>query len=295
MERRKAAVFLLMGQSNAVGFATRMEERDRIVTPLKNVFGLRREHNLSLDVRRLTWTGYTSAGTILGEENDHTWSVSNCLAKLWQARIDEGADLPDLYDVNISVGAEGVTPGNMWYPRREPVLVPGPLGTVNISLCPFAARILSLIREGFREAGTDWEIVGLHWRGGEEDLLSDRDLLRTRLKNIYLELFRTFSESLGRVPPVVLHRIVARERCTDLDPSGQRLENLEFINSVFEELAAGDGNFSVFDVRNAPYFRPDVPGNGLFLEDKVHFTPEVNRWVAKTILDRYEASARRTV
>ncbi|NLK49034.1 MAG: hypothetical protein GX294_00115, partial [Candidatus Cloacimonetes bacterium] len=97
MTKPHAAVFILMGQSNAVGYATSMTEQDKINTPLKNVYGLTRTHNLSYENQELVWTGYTSHDTILGEENDHTYSVANCLARFWQDAIDDGVDLPDLY------------------------------------------------------------------------------------------------------------------------------------------------------------------------------------------------------
>ncbi|MBQ6625507.1 MAG: hypothetical protein IIX39_06830, partial [Clostridia bacterium] len=66
MPTNKNAVFIMLGQSNAVGYATLMPESERISTPLKNVFGLNRENNLSFDNNSLVWTNYTSDGTILG-------------------------------------------------------------------------------------------------------------------------------------------------------------------------------------------------------------------------------------
>ena len=135
----KKAVFILLGQSNAVGHGIPMAETERITVPLKNVFGLHRKDNQSFDIKELIWRGYESGGMNLAEEQDHTYSVANCLAELWQDEIDGGNPdgLPDLYIVHIAIGAQGVTEGYMWYPEREPVLVPGKLGTVNISLCPF--------------------------------------------------------------------------------------------------------------------------------------------------------------
>ena len=76
----KCAVFLLFGQSNAVGHGVPMEEGDKILLPMKNVFGLSREKNQSFDITNLSFSGYTSAGMNLGEEQDHTYSVANCLA-----------------------------------------------------------------------------------------------------------------------------------------------------------------------------------------------------------------------
>ena len=56
----KAAVFVLLGQSNAVGHKVPMDEKDQIREPLKNVFGLKREDNQSFTNEELCWSGYTS-------------------------------------------------------------------------------------------------------------------------------------------------------------------------------------------------------------------------------------------
>ncbi len=287
MSDRKCAVFILLGQSNAVGYATRMPEAERIATPMKHVFGLTRENNLSFNSRALVWTGYTGAGTILGEENDHTWSVSNCLARIWEDAAERGCTLPELYIITIAIGAQGVTPGYMWDPKRPPKLVPGPLGVADISLCPFTQHIFSLLDGSFRSMGKAYEIIGLHWRGGENDMSVPKEELEGSLKPIYEELFQTFYESLGRTPPVILHDIVCAKRAMDLDPSGRWLESMHCIDSVFRRLAAENENISIFDVRNAPYYEPDTPENGIFLSDAVHFTPEMNRWVAQTVLEQY--------
>ena len=58
----KKALFVLLGQSNAVGHAVPMAEVDKILTPMKNVFGLHRKDNQKLDLEKLTWSGYTSDG-----------------------------------------------------------------------------------------------------------------------------------------------------------------------------------------------------------------------------------------
>ncbi len=42
MRHKKAAIFILLGQSNAVGHGIPMEEKDIINTPLNNVFAMRR-------------------------------------------------------------------------------------------------------------------------------------------------------------------------------------------------------------------------------------------------------------
>ena len=95
---KKNAVFILLGQSNAVGHNLPMEEQDKRLVPMENVFGLSRNENQSFDIDHLTWSGYTSFGMNLAEQQDHTYSVANCLAALWQKHIDEGnlCRLPDL-------------------------------------------------------------------------------------------------------------------------------------------------------------------------------------------------------
>lgn len=276
----KNAVFIMFGQSNAVGYATLMPESERIEKPLKNVFGLTRKNNLSFDNNALVWTPYTSAGTILGEENDHTFSVSNCLARLWQNAIDEGIGLPNLYIITIAIGAQGVTEEYMWYPDRPKKLVPGPLGVADISLCPLAEHILSLLDDSFHKMGEEYEIIGLHWRGGEEEMNVPKCKLECELKQTYSKLFGKFYANLKIVPPVILHRIVCEKRAMEIDPSGCWLERMNYINSVFSELMAENENISLFDVRDAPFDR-------IFLENDLHFTPEANRWVAKIILDGY--------
>ena len=69
-----------------------------------------------------------------------------------------------------------------------------------------------------------------------------------------------------------------------MDPTGKYLENMHYINEVFYKLKERYENISVFDVQNSPDYLPNIRGNGLFIDDAVHFTPEVNMWVAKRII-----------
>ena len=112
--KNQPVVFILLGQSNAVGHDLPMQEQDKIKIPLKNVFGLSRVHNQSYDHASLVWDGYVSAGMNLAEEQDDTYSLANCLARRWQDAIDGGVTLPDLYIVHIAIGAQGVTERYMW-------------------------------------------------------------------------------------------------------------------------------------------------------------------------------------
>ena len=288
MANKKAAVFILLGQSNAVGHGVPMCEQDVIRTPLANVYGLDRAHNQCLEPEQLAWSGYKSAGMNLAEEQDNTYSVANCLAALWQKHIDSGAvpHLPDLYILQIAIGAQGVTDGYMWHPDRAPQLIPGKLGKVDISLFPFTARVFSLLKKSFAEREIDYEIIGLHWRGGENDVSATTEHLHEHLAPIYRRIFDEFDRLLD-APPTVLHRLVCPDRMRDTDPTGGKLERMHYINKVFDDLAQTRKNVCVFDARRAPQFLPDVRGNGLFLADAVHFTSEVNAWVAGEILNDY--------
>ena len=285
---RKAAVFILLGQSNAVGHGVPMNEADKITVPMKNVFGLHREKNQAFENTKLYWQGYTSGGMNLAEEQDHTYSVANCLATQWQAHIDSGnpANLPDLYIVQIAIGAQGVTEKYMWHPDRPKQLIPGKLGTVKMSLFSFTEHIFSLLDNSFREMGKDYEIIGLHWRGGENDATVPPQLLTSTVTDVYERIFDAFIDTLGQVP-VVVHGLACPDRMNKLDPTGQFLKNMHYINGVFQHLEQKYPNITLFDVRNAPDFVSDVPGNGLFIKDMVHFTPSVNAWVAGEILKDY--------
>lgn len=289
MRSKKNAVFIILGQSNAVGHGIPLCDGDIIKEPLENVFMLDRENNQSFDITELHWSHFVSEGTNVAEMQDNTYSVPYCLAKLWQNEINEGnADaLPNLYIIQIAIGAQGVTEKYMWYPRREKKLVPGKLGTVDISLFPLSMHIFSLVDESFKKMGEDYEIIGLHWRGGEEETEVDKSILEKDLEKVYTEIFDSFNSVLSH-PPLTLHRIVCPDRLITRDPSGRTLENMHYINSVFEKLETLYPNADIFDMREAPHYIPDIKGNGLFISDFVHFTPESNYWLASSIINRYK-------
>lgn len=288
------AVFILLGQSNAVGHGVPMEEKDKILEPLKNVFGLDRSSNQSFDLKELHWSGYTSGGMNLAEEQDHTYSVANCLARLWQKEIDAGnADgLPDLYIIQIAIGAEGVSQEYMWYPGREKKLVPGKLGTVDISLYPYTRQFLFLLKDSFRKMGKTMEIMGIHWRGGEEDSTLSVEEVNRVIKKLYEEMFSGFYEALGEKIPVVLHRFVNEERDMMMDPTGGYLKSSRVINRIFEILEEENENISLFDVRKAPHYVEDTQDHGIFIEDLGHYNPKTNAWVAASILADYKKKLR---
>lgn len=292
MNKKKAAVFVLLGQSNAVGHDVPMAEQDIIKEPLANVFGLTRKDNQSYDNDALIWSGYTSREMNLAEEQDDTYSVANCLADLWQKEIDSGneADLPDLYIVQIAIGAQGVTEGNMWYPDRAPKLVPGKLWTVDISLHPFTVHILSLLHKSFEAMGVDYEMLGLHWRGGEEDNTASLEELKSVLKPIYKRMFAEYRAVIPAKTPIVIHRFAHFEKSKQIDPTGEHRKRFDYINHTFESLCEELEDVSLFDARRAPHYTEARKDSGIYKDDLIHYTPETNRWVASEIIRAYKES-----
>ena len=285
---KKSAVFVLLGQSNAVGHAIPMKKEDIIDKPLKNVYGLSRTKNQTYENNELFWDNYTSYGMNLAEEQDNTYSLANQLAKRWQENIDNGTPMKyeDLYIVQIAIGSQGVTEKYMWYPQRPKKLIGGKHGTVDISLYSFTGHIISMIDDSFKRMGKDYEIIGLHWRGGEEDAYEDIATLERVLLPIYEEMIINCNKILN-TPPIILHKLYCKDWMLETDESGNRYKNMGYVNSVFEMLRNEFSNVSIFDVKEYPNYISNVRGNGLFIEDAVHYTPEVNDWVAKMIIKNY--------
>ena len=280
----KKTVFILLGQSNATGHASPMTEEDRIKSPLKNVYGLQRSDNQSFDIEKLTWSGYLGAGTNLAETQDDTYSLANCLAKKWQSAIDGGVNLPDLYIIQIAIGAEGVTEKYMWYPEREKKLVPGKLGEVDISMYPFALHIFSLLEKSLEG---EYDVLGIHWRGGEEETDVRLAHLHEVLRGIYDRMFEGFYKALGRKVPIILHKMASETRCREMNVTGEDVEAMHYINETFDNLAKDNENITTFDVKTAPHYDANAYTKGIFLPDGGHYTPATNMWAAETILKDY--------
>ena len=288
---KSAAVFILLGQSNASGHAAPMRDEDKITTPLRNVFGLSRAKNQSFDNTELTWENYVSAGMNLGENLDDTYSLANCLAQAWQNEIDTGnrLGLPDLHIIQIAVGSHGVGEKYMWYPDKPKVLVPGTHRTSDIALYSLSKHVLSLVSRSLAELGKHPERVMLHWRGGEEDANHKKEEIELTIPGIYKRIFAGLRESLGLPCDITLHKFRYKERCYAWDPSGESYRSMLYINDLFDSLAAELDDTVCFDIADAPFFETDTPHHGVYSEeDLIHYTERANRYVAEEIIKRYK-------
>ena len=286
---KKIAVFMLFGQSNAVGHAMPMDEKDYISEPMKNVFGLDRKYNQSYDITELKFTGYTSHSMNLAETQDNTYSVANCLAKRWQDEIDSGnpSNLPDLYIIHIAIGSQGLL--DMWHPEREKIMIPGILGTVDISMYPLATLVLGLFNKFCKENDYEPSLVGMHWRGGEQEVRRGvKYLEEINLKEMYKSFFDGLCSALGSKPPITLHKMPFTAVFTKEDPTGGCVEAMHYINGVFEALSKEMEGVSVFDPTRCPYYDENQWDFGIFRWDLIHYQGRVNDWVASEILKEYK-------
>lgn len=283
LENSDAAVLIVLGQSNAHGHGLLMAENDQIRQPLSHVYGLSRDLNQSFNLKQVTWSGYTSHGMNLGETQDHTYCLATELARSWQKSMDEGNPwhLPDLYIIQISIGAQRVSrvegeTNDMWHPFREEVLVPGPLGTVNISLYPLTLRILRLAMEQLRSSKKNPVVIGLHWSGGNDcSIPIDRF---DQLESLYRLMYQGFRDAVGQPYRQYVYELLHVHRMYDL---GYPVEGLHENNRVYRNLANAFDFVRIISAKDAPYWQEDTPTNGIFVDDHVHYIADVQKWFAR--------------
>ena len=275
----KAAVLFISGQSNATAHQQFLAEEDKILTPLKNVFGLDRDPNQSLDITDVVWSGWTSGGKNLGETQDHTASLAYFVAKKWQAAIDSGKELPDLYIVQLSIGSQGIING-MWNRDKEPIVKPGILGEADISLLPLALHIQKLAMKNLRDAGKNPEVIGWHWLGCEQEVWYEA-YLREDFKERYDYHFDVMRESMGGDIPIYLYKVLVRG---GLERFNLPLEAEDYINDEITRQAKRLGA-KLNDVRNSPYWdENDKLYYGVLASDRAHNLPFVQEWIADEFL-----------
>ncbi len=278
-----AALLIVFGQSNAHGHGTRLEPAQRINLPLRNVFGLARQDNQAYGLADVKWSGFLSQGMNLGETQDHTCCLANYFARLWQDQIDAGncLELPDLYIIQLSIGGQGIAArekyGNMWYPARPPVLVPGRLGQVDISLFPLALEILTLAQANLTSQGKRVKVLGLHWNQWETEVDTGGAAILDARRN-YGELFAALRQALGLDCTIYLYQPLSR---VFADLSG-----LTVIEKIFTDFVQQEKGFGLIDISKSEAYDPTRQDKGIFLRDLVHYNCAAQAWFAKHFWQR---------
>ena len=269
-----APVLMVFGQSNAHGHGLAMEDCDRITHPITNVYALNTAENQKLDLSDCVWSGYTSHGTNLGETQDNTYCMPNYFARYWEEHANE---LPPLFIIRISVGAQGVTRNYMWNPDYEHIMIPGPLGTVKIALYRLACHVIDRAFAGIRRMGKNPCVLALHWIGGEEEICVPPKQLEG-LTALYNRIFDGFRAAAGGDFPIYLYRVLCRQRVSDIskDPAG-----LDAINYAFDSLTEKMTDTSIVTAEQCPLYNEKSAHNGIYMPDNVHYTREVQNWFAK--------------
>ncbi len=280
-EKNSAPILIVLGQSNAHAHGTRLPDDEIIHTPLKNVHGLSREYNQAYGLSDVVWSGFTTGGMNLGETQDDTCALANLFAKKWQDAIDGGAGLPDLYVIQVSVGAQGVAQfeshnANMWCPFREPKLKPGVLGECDISLYPLTVEILSLAYMNLMTSGKKPQVIGLHWNQWETECYTGSKALneaKANYENLFWGLFTALgSDKTGKNIPFYLYRALSE----NFDAG-----RLERINGVFDDFAENLADCRIIDLKETELYTDEDKLHGIFLPDGIHYSPKAHRYFAE--------------
>lgn len=277
-----APILIVFGQSNAHGHKTRLPHGQRIMQPLRNVYGLGRDQNQAYDLADVTWSGFMSFGMNLGEKQDHTCCLATEFARRWQQHIDAGnaLELPDLYVIQISIGGQGIAAaekfGNMWYPGRERILVPGRLFQVDISLYPLAVQILEKSVANLRNAGKNPLVIGLHWNQWETEVDTGGSAILDAREN-YTNLFAGFRQAVGHDFVICLYR--------PLSDVYQNPRGLDAITRIFADFAKDPEHFHMMDLSRSSLYDEKRPDKGIFQSDLVHYHCAAQKWFADYYFD----------
>lgn len=271
-----APLLIVLGQSNAHGHGTHLPQTEWITNPLRNVHGLACRENQKYDLTDVEWSGFVTAGMNLGETQDNTYCLAEGFARKWQNAIDDGTKLPDLYVIQISIGAQGITEYeldglNMWYPNRPRIMKPSSLDGVDISLYPLAVQILSLAVKNLKCQGKTPKIIGLHWNQWETEVATDGEAIEHAKKN-FTEFFDGLKQATGIPTPIYLY--------CPLSEVYNNPKAVKAITAVFRELETLDG-FDMINLAMSPLYDTKRQDKGIFQSDLVHYSPEAQRWFAE--------------
>lgn len=282
LENIDAAVVYIMGQSNAHGHAQEMCREDMVLSPMKHVFSLDRQDNQFYGLDAISWSGYTTQGKNLGETQDNTYNLAYFLATRWE-KLAEERNLPDLYIVQISVGAQAVVNGSrfpgcgMWNPDHERIIQPGGWEEADIGLYHLAKDILPLVHQDLCRRYKKPAALGLHWIGNESDAETTA-VYPVDFTARYDHFFDSILSAICFDCPVYFYQIL----CTRRD--GFVPEGIDFVNAQHLRLVQKLPHASLYDLRESPLWDDEDPCFGLFAPDMCHYRARTQKHLAQRFL-----------
>ncbi|MEJ7139329.1 FG-GAP repeat domain-containing protein [Amphibiibacter pelophylacis] len=287
--QKDAAVLIVLGQSNAEGWTTSLSPSEIAArSNLANVHGLPRGANLKVNAQSITWAPYSVSDSNLGDNYNGGASIhlAGEFAQRWQQAINNGQKLPDLYVVHIAWGGQGFGPGtgtdNRWSPSRNPADVQ--------SLYPLARRTLALAAQNLIGQGKRVRVIGLHWNQWETDNQAGWMNSAADAQNGFAAQLNGIASALGEADfPIYLYR--PRSTIYSRRFYGGNLTKFNYIAQGLTQLASSGGKFRLLDAADAVsatgarLFNPSGAATGerygIFQDDTVHYTPDVQRWFAR--------------
>lgn len=274
-----AAVVYIMGQSNAHGHAQDMCREDMVLTPMKHVFSLDRKENQFYGLDNITWSGYTTQGKNLGETQDHIYNLGYFLATKWEKSAQK-RNLPDLYIVQISVGAQAVVNGTrfpgcgMWNPDHARIIQPGGWEDADIGLYHLAMEILPLVRKDLLSRYKNPVALGLHWIGNEDDA-GVNALHPEDFADRYDHFFDSVLSAIGFDCPIHFYKMLCTRR-EGFTPMG-----INLVNAQHERLVKRLPSAFFHNLQESPLWDEEDPCFGLFAPDMCHYRARTQKYLAQ--------------
>jgi hypothetical protein len=154
-------------------------------------------------------------------------------------------------------------------------MIPGPLGTVDISLYPWTLKVLRLAMAQLRAAKKHPAVIGVHWSAGNDCTQTVEQL--GDLEKHYQTMFAGFRQAIGQEYTLYIQELLHVDRLKDF---GLTADSMLFENELQHQRAKADPSVKMISAANSPYWQAGVVGNGIFVADHVHYTEDVQRWFA---------------
>lgn len=279
LKKADAALVFVTGQSNAHAHAQFLSEKQRITIPLQHVFSLDRNPNQIRYPQKLEWSGFTSSGKNLAEAQDHTASFAYYLARQWEHAINNGHNLPPLYIVQLSIGAQGIVNG-MWNPEWPDRFISGPLGIVDIALYSYAQTLFPLVADDLSHRFASPIAIGLHWFGSEQDGIEESSTRRGFQTPDFQARYDTFFDGLMNAVtlpcPLYLYKNV---NFNQAPADFVKAKGVCSVNSALERQALRFPNAAMVTPECSTLWNAEK-NNGIFADDLVHYTAATQEWFA---------------